>query len=93
MRDKSFPSAAKIASNTLTHTHTYHALCECGNVFCGVVGHTSEQATKFRRSCDHKHHRLIPTDVTDIIGYGLKLLFRDWCHRTFKQSKDLVLPE
>lgn len=78
---------------THTDTHPYHALCERGNVLCGVVGHTSEQATEFRRSRDYKHHRLVPTDVTDIIGYGLKLLFRDRCYRTFKQSKDSVLPE
>ncbi len=68
------------------HTHPYHALRERGNVLCRVVGHTLHQATEFRRSSHCKHHRVVSSDVADIIGYSLKLQLRDWCHGAFKNT-------
>lgn len=50
----------------------------------------SDQATEFWRSGHCEHHRVVSFDVVDIVGYGLKLLLSDWCHRAFKGSKDTM---
>lgn len=47
-----------------------------------------DQAAEFGRSGHCKHHRVVPLDVGDVVGYGLKLLLRDGCHRAFKGNKD-----
>lgn len=72
------------------NTDAYHALCEHGNVLCGVVRQTLDQAAEFRRGRHCERHRLVPPDVTDIISDGLKLLVSNWGHRTCTSMRDRV---
>lgn len=70
--------------NTGVQTWAHHALCEHGHVLRGVVRQSADQTAQLWGRGHHEDHRLVPSDVIDVIGGSLKVPVGDWCDGTFK---------